>query len=125
MSTIKVTNIQDTAGSNSSTSAEIFSGRAKAWVNFNGQGTVSVRSDYNVNTVGDNGTGQYTVNYSTAIGNANYSAVAGGSRNGTTASDNSYHGFYNLASGSIQCCSAGPVNAFTDPVFFALAVFST
>ena len=40
MSTIKVTNLQDTSGGNQSTSGEIFQGRAKAWINFNGNGTV-------------------------------------------------------------------------------------
>lgn len=52
---------------------------AKAWVNFNGTGTVSIRDDYNVSSITDNGTGDYTVNFSTAIGNANY-AVAGAGR---------------------------------------------
>ena len=75
MSTIKVTNIQDTSGGNSSTSAEIFNGRAKAWVNFNGSGTVAIRNDYNVNTVSDRGAGAYTVNFSSALGSANYAAV--------------------------------------------------
>ena len=72
MSTLKVTNIQDTAGGNSSTSAEIYSGRAKAWVNFNGEGTVAIRDDFNVNTIGDNGLGDYTVNFSTALPDSDY-----------------------------------------------------
>jgi hypothetical protein len=72
MSTLKVTNIQDTGGGNSSTSAEIYSGRAKAWVNFNGTGTVAIRDDFNVNTIGDNGLGDYTVNFSTALPDTDY-----------------------------------------------------
>ena len=47
-------------------------------MNFNGVGTVAVRDDYNVNTVSDNGTGIYTVNFSTSLGNTNY-AVTGAS----------------------------------------------
>ena len=78
MSTLKVTNIQDTAGGNSSTSEEIYSGRAKAWVNFNGTGTVAIRADFNVNTIGDNGTGDYTVNFSNALSDANYVIAGGG-----------------------------------------------
>ena len=46
MSTIKVTNLQDTSGGNSSTSEEIFQGRAKAWINFNGTGTVAIRDEF-------------------------------------------------------------------------------
>ena len=76
MSTIKVTNLQDTSGSNSSTSEEIFQGRAKAWVSFNGTGTVAIRDDFNVDTITDNGTGDYTVNFDNAMTNSNYS-VAG------------------------------------------------
>ena len=77
MSTIKVTNIQDTAGSNSSTSAEIYSGRAKVWVNFKGNGTVSIRQDFNVNTITDNGNGEYVINFSNALSDSGYCAVLG------------------------------------------------
>ena len=46
---------------------------AKAWVNFNGTGTVAIRSSYNVSSITDNGTGDYTVNFTTALADANYS----------------------------------------------------
>lgn len=46
---------------------------AKAWVNFNGTGTPSIRSSYNVSSVTKNGTGDFTVNYATALADANYS----------------------------------------------------
>jgi hypothetical protein len=45
---------------------------AKAWVNFNGTGTVAIRDNYNVSSITDNSTGNYTVNFSTAFSNANY-----------------------------------------------------
>lgn len=77
MSTLKVTNIQDTGGGNSSTSAEIYSGRAKAWVNFNGQGTVAIRASFNVSSITDLGTAEYRINFSTAMTDTNYSAVCG------------------------------------------------
>lgn len=51
-------------------------GNAKAWVNFNGTGTVAIRSDYGVASISDLGTGQYRVNFDTAFSNADY-AVAG------------------------------------------------
>ena len=44
----------------------------KTWVNFNGSGTVAIRDSYNVGSITDNGTGTYTVNFSTAMTNANY-----------------------------------------------------
>lgn len=49
---------------------------AKAWVNFNGTGTVAVRAGYNVTSVTDNGVGDYTINFLTALSDANY-ALAG------------------------------------------------
>ena len=84
MSTIKVTNIQDTSGGNQSTSEEIFQGRAKAWVNFDGtfgtspftEANDGIRDSFNVTSVTDNGTGDYTVNFDNAMSNSNYS-VAG------------------------------------------------
>ena len=61
---------------------------ARAWVNFNGTGTPAVRASGNVSSIGDNGVGNYTVNFSTALPDANYSAVASvtsqGSANGST-----------------------------------------
>jgi hypothetical protein len=50
-------------------------GIAKAWVNFNGTGTVAIRDSFNVSSITDNGTGEYTVNFTTAMPNANYSIV--------------------------------------------------
>lgn len=47
-------------------------GIAKAWVNFNGTGTVAIRDSFNVSSITDNGTGNYTVNFTTAMPNANY-----------------------------------------------------
>jgi hypothetical protein len=47
-----------------------------AWVNFNGTGTVAIRDSFNVSSVVDTGIGLYTINFATAMGNANY-AVSG------------------------------------------------
>jgi hypothetical protein len=47
---------------------------ARAWVNFNGTGTVAIRASGNVSSITDNGTGDYTVNFTTAMSDANYSA---------------------------------------------------
>jgi hypothetical protein len=81
MSTLWVTNIQDTSGSNSSTTDEIYSGRAKAWVNFNGKFDSpdsvfeiddGIRAAFNVSSVTDNGQGDYTITFDTAFDYANY-----------------------------------------------------
>ena len=52
----------------------------RAWVNFNGTGTVAIRASGNVTSITDNGTGNYTVNFTTAMTDANYSATASGFR---------------------------------------------
>ena len=51
---------------------------ARAWVNFNGTGTVAIRASGNVSSITDNGTGDYTVNFTTAMADANYNSVAMG-----------------------------------------------
>ena len=44
----------------------------RAWVNFNGTGTVAIRASGNVSSITDNGTGDYTVNFTTAMPDVNY-----------------------------------------------------
>ena len=60
------------------TSSQVDSGAttAKAWVNFNGTGTVAINDDYNVSSITDNGTGDYSVNFETNMSNTSY-AVTG------------------------------------------------
>jgi hypothetical protein len=56
----------------------------RAWVNFNGTGTVAIRASGNVTSITDNGTGNYTVNFTTAMPDANYSVTALSSRDAST-----------------------------------------
>jgi len=64
MSTLRLSTIQNLAG------VEVYT--AKAWVNFNGTSTVAIRASGNVSSITDNGTGDYTVNFTTAMPDANY-----------------------------------------------------
>jgi hypothetical protein len=59
-----------TTALNASGSAPIYA--CRAWVNFNGTGTPSIRASGNVSSITDNGTGDYTVNFSTAMPDVNY-----------------------------------------------------
>jgi len=70
MSTIKVDTIKNTSN------VEVFT--AKAWVNFDGTGTVAIRASGNVSSITDNSTGNYTVNFTTAMSDANYAALITG-----------------------------------------------
>ena len=53
--------------------------KCRAWVNFNGTGTVAIRASGNVTSITDSGTGLYTVNFTTAMPDANYVADITGS----------------------------------------------
>ena len=66
MSTLRVTTLQNLSGT------EVYT--CKAWVNFNGTGTVAIRAAGNVSSITDNGTGLYTVNFTVAFSDANYAA---------------------------------------------------
>ena len=49
----------------------------RAWVNFNGKNTVAIGASGNVSSITDNGTGDYTVNFTTAMPDVNYAVVSG------------------------------------------------
>jgi len=53
----------------------VVNGTAKAWVNFDGTGTVAIRRAFNVSSITDRGTGSYHINFTTAMPDVNYSVV--------------------------------------------------
>ena len=61
---------------NASGAAPVYA--CRAWVNFNGTGTVAIRASGNVSSITDNGTGDYTINFATALPDANYAATCNG-----------------------------------------------
>jgi hypothetical protein len=80
MSTLRVSTITTPSGGQPT-----IDGLAKAWVNFNGTGTVAIRASFNVTSITDNGTGDYTVNFTTALADANYSVGGSFMRSGAGA----------------------------------------
>jgi len=98
---------------------------AIAWVNFNGTGTVAIRSSYNVSSITDNGTGEYTVNFATALSDSNYSAVAstkqadssGANGNGSIVMP------YNYSTSSVKFSASNALGVSTDMVFVNVAIF--
>ena len=77
MSTLKTDTLSNVAGTKSVPTDTVVDGSAKAWVNFNGTGTVAIRAAFNVSSITDNGTGDYTVNFATAMADINYNAIFG------------------------------------------------
>ena len=74
----------------------------RAWVNFNGTGTVAINASGNVSSITDNGTGNYTVNFTTAMTDVNYCAVSASSKSTSSASENQVTQMFNYATGSIR-----------------------
>lgn len=60
----------------------VVNGSAKAWVNFNGTGTVAIRDSFNTSSMTDNSTGSYNQNFSSTLSNNDYSSVGGVSESG-------------------------------------------
>ena len=95
MSTLNVSNI--TNGTTTVDTGYVVNGSAKAWGNWNGVGTSSIRDSLNISSTTDNGTGDYTVGLTSAMGNANYTIHAaarrskqGGIQEGSTPTTTSY-----------------------------------
>jgi len=59
-------------------------GLCRAWVNFNGTSTVAIQAAYNVSSITDHGTGDYQINLTTAMPDANYCVVLTGGRSSDT-----------------------------------------
>ena len=100
----------------------------RAWVNFNGTGTVAIRASGNVSSITDNASGNYTVNFTTAMVDANYCVTTSGKL------DSSYHGITTIgsqSSGSVTVygMTGNTVNAYlgsqykTDQQIVCVAIF--
>ena len=94
----------------------------RAWVNFNGTGTVAIRASGNVTSITDNGTGDYTVNFTTAMPDANYSTCgtsrASGISNGMTI------GTISTATSNVRVnTTSGSANSALDTPEVCVAVF--
>ena len=122
MSILKVDTIQDQTASNSSTPAQMYHGRATAWVNFNGTGTIAIRDSYNVSSLTDHSAGRYTVTFENAHSNANYCAVGSAGGDANTSGDESTITWSaaNYAASSIYVRVVQPVY---DPIVVTVAVF--
>jgi len=74
--TLTTPNIDSAQFATVSGSAPIYP--CRAWVKFNGTGTVAINASGNVSSITDNGTGNYTINFTTAMPDANYAVSTGG-----------------------------------------------
>jgi len=84
--TLTTPNINSAQVATVSGTAPIF--MCRAWCNFNGTGTVAIRASGNVSSITDNGTGDYTVNFTTAMPDNNYCVSGTGARSSTATGSN-------------------------------------
>ena len=92
----------------------------KAWVNFNGTGTVAIRASYNVSSITDNGTGDYTVNFTTAMPDTSYAPIA--DCNWDDSSQNLVTTWRNITTSSCRVRTVYGINSVN---YDALGVFAT
>ena len=91
----------------------------RAWVNFNGTGTVAIRNSGNVSSITDNGVGDYTVNFTTAMPDANYGFSGGASVDSTT---QCFVTAVTLAAGSLRI-NVHTSSALADKQVVAVSIF--
>lgn len=80
-SILRVNTLTDASSGNSTAMSTINQGTAKAWVNFNGTGTIATRDSYNVSSLNDDGTGLYDVVLTSNMVNNDYSPTVSGAFN--------------------------------------------
>ena len=85
-SELRVNTLKDAAGNNSIATSFVAGGSAKSFINFNGTGTPAIRKSFNVSSLDDNGTGLFDVNFSSAMGDVNYT-LTGGTGNSASANE--------------------------------------
>lgn len=95
---------------------------AKAWVNFDGTGTAAIRDSHNVSSLTDNGTGDFTINFSNNMGNTNYSTSIANYR-GTGDFGIGGSNIVSIAVGSIRFETIRDSSSKIDPNFCNLLVF--
>ena len=103
----------------------------KAWVNFNGTSTVAIRASYNVSSITDNGVGDYTVNFTTALTDANYAVLCtqGDGRNDASLpymfglTPGTYNRTISILAGSVRLYSASTSAATYDALYNYVSIF--
>lgn len=123
MSTLRLTTISNQSGSASVPSDTVINGSAKAWVNFNGTGTVAIRASFNVSSITDNGVGQYTINLTNAMPNANFAVGACSYVTSSTAQTGPWWNGNANTTSSFQIINYSTTGAYYDEAFMSAYIF--
>lgn len=96
----------------------------RAWVNFNGTGTVAIRSSGNVSSITDNGVGTYSVNFTTAMPDINFTTIASTGEQTNAIDVNRVAGVNNYINTLVRVNTfAGTTSALSDFSYVAVACF--
>lgn len=100
----------------------------RAWVNFNGQGTVAIRASGNVSSITDNSTGNYRVNFTNAMPDINYTALLTSGQGTANGVDDSCRAFRPTTGGFLTTSYQFGVvnqseNSFVDATLVQVAIF--
>jgi hypothetical protein len=95
----------------------------RAWVNFDGTGTVAIRASGNVSSITDNGTGDYTVNFTTALPDADYCVNAGAKIVGNTRALSSVKQDVAQTTTAVRVISYDSASAVADAGFVFVSIF--
>jgi len=99
-----------------SNTTNVQQGLAKSWNSFNGSGTVAIRDSLNTASITDRGTGAYTNNFSTNMGNVNYSHTGFGARSNSANQVGCFCG--NSGDSSAPTTSAAQINELAVTTFY-------
>jgi len=92
----------------------VVNGSNKVWINFDGQSTIATRDSLNVSSISDDGTGSYTVSFSSSMATVNYSASGSHNRSGLSSTTFTNDSTWAAATGSIASITANSSNAAID-----------
>ena len=96
---------------------------AKAWINFNGTGTIAIRDSHNVSSIQDGGTGDYDIFWDVNLANVNYCVTTGGNRAYSNNATNYATIIYTQAVGSTSIKTNNNDNTQLDHAVIMLQVF--
>jgi len=128
--TLVISTLSD--GTNSTSSTNCIQGSAKAWVNFNGGGGAGIRASYNISSVVRNSQGYYTVNFTNAMVDANYSyyVVSSNDQNASFSGygypiniNRSPSGFVTPTTSAFSFWQSWSASGYADPSYCNIAVF--
>jgi hypothetical protein len=95
----------------------------RAWVNFNGTGTVAIRGSGNVSSITDDGLGLYRVNFTNSMPDANYATVISTEESGTTCMTSHNNTVQQTSASAYVRCTIGTTETNYDPQQFNVSVF--